>query len=138
MSATASRFTPGGKPLAASLPGASGSPVYRRSVDVPSLLKELQSSDWTVAAHAAERLRYAPGEAVTRALAEALDAHNTAITDAAAESLILRNESRTVDLMWQALATLDDDVTDQIWSVIGSLPDQPVSQELERQYRAQP
>jgi hypothetical protein len=112
--------------------------VYRRSVEVPGLLKQLQSSHWKVAADAAERLRDAPGEAVTRALADALDAPDTAIADAATESLILRDEPSTVDLLWQALRTLDDDVTDQIWSVIESLPDQPVSRELERRYRAQP
>ena len=106
-------------------------------MDVAKLLDDLQSDDWEVAARAAERLRDAPGHAVTLALVEALDADDTAITDAATESLILRNEPATADLMWTALTTLNDDVTDHMWDVLGALPEHPVSKELDRRYRSQ-
>ena len=113
-------------------------PLYILVMDVPKLLDDLQSEDWELAARAAERLRDAPGRAVTLALAEALDAHNTAITDAATESLILRDEPATADLMWTALTTLNDDVTDQMWDVLTwRLPEHPVSKELDRRYRSQ-
>ena len=91
-------------------------------------MDELRSENWDVATRAAKRLREAPGEAVTVARVEALDAHDTAITEAAAESLILRNEPSTADRMWEALTTLDQDVTNHIWDVISdSLPEHPVS-----------
>lgn len=106
-------------------------------MDVPKLLDDLRSDDWEVAARAAKRLRDAPGHAVTLALVDALDAHNTAITDAATESLVLRNEPSTADLMWTALTTLDDDVTDHVWDVLTWRPEHPVSKELDRRYRSQ-
>lgn len=105
-------------------------------MNVPKLMNYLLSDDWEVAASAAERLRDAPGRAVTLALVEALNAHNTAITDAATESLILRNAPSTADLMWTALTTLNEDVTDQMWDVLSRLPEHPVSEELEQRYRS--
>jgi HEAT repeat protein len=43
-------------------------------MDVDALIQGLQSRDWQVAVDAATKLRTVPGERVTRALAEALDA----------------------------------------------------------------
>jgi HEAT repeat protein len=106
-------------------------------VNVEALLADLRSDDWQVAVRAARRLREEPGDAVTGALVDALDAHDTAITAAATESLILRNEPTTVDRLWTVLRRLDEDVTDHMWDVIGSLPDEAVSQELERRFNAQ-
>ena len=102
-------------------------------MDVDALLQGLQSQDWRVAVKAATELQTVPGERVTRALAEALDAFDTAITDAATESLIVRDDWLAVDLMWTALTTLEDDVTDQMWSVIDH-SDSRISQELNRRY----
>ena len=100
-------------------------------------MDDLHCGEWEVAAQAAKRLRNAPGETVTQALAAALDAHDTAISAAATESLILRSEPSTVDRLWQALTTLDDDVTDHMWDVIRSLPNEAVSQALERRSEEQ-
>lgn len=118
-------------------PDNSPAQYIRRIEDVSERLEALRSQSWEVAAKAAESLRNAPGERVTRALAEALDAHDTAITEAATDSLIVRNEPGTADLMWQALTTLDEDVTDEMWSVIRWRSDHPISQELQRRYKAQ-
>ena len=106
-------------------------------MDVAALLDDLRAPDWQTAVRAAERLRDVPGDAVTQALVDALDAHDTAITAAAAESLILRNEPTTAERLWQALARLDDDVSDQVWDAVYAHPEHAVSRELERRYEAQ-
>jgi hypothetical protein len=101
-------------------------------------LENLRSPKWDVAAQAANALQDVPGERITRALAQALDAYDTAITDAAAESLIARDDWLAVDLMWAALTTHSDDVTDQMWSVIDSYPEHRITRELNRRYETQP
>ena len=101
-------------------------------MDVERAFEDLRSPDFEVAVEAAERLRHADGDAVTRALAEALDAHDTAIVEVAAASLIRRNAPHTAELMWDALVTLEDDATTHIWDAVEALPGEPVSRELIR------
>ncbi|WP_354697198.1 hypothetical protein DSM112329_02825 [Paraconexibacter sp. AEG42_29] len=105
-------------------------------MDVERAIADLRSGSWEVAVQAAECLRATPGDDVSRALAAALNAHDTAITEAAAVSLILRDAPGTVGLLWQALSTLDDDATDHIWDVVDEYSDHPISRALEQRYRA--
>jgi len=101
------------------------------------LLEALRSPDWGTRVRAADQLREDRGERITRALAEALDADDAAVTQEALESLLARDDPLTVGLVWVAFLTLDEDLTDHMWFCLAQHPLHPVTQELERRYKAQ-